>query len=213
MANPFAQYAPRGAQPVQPLAPTTAAPAPAAVAPPQNDNPFAGMATPQVQAPAPTEPEMESWWTTVRGKRVEFQAPKGANKVAVRAAAKQAGVSDAASRSLQFGKPPEGPTSEQQHDAMGAVAGGFTRGVDFVAPVVDELAAGATAAGLNPWRSPDPNKSFGENYTGAMRDAEDVANATDVVHPTATRVGRIGAFVASLPLAARLPTVSTKGSA
>lgn len=200
MANPFAQFAPRS-QPFAPLQPTTAAQAPAAPAP-GGDNPFAGMATPQAQAPyASPEPEMESWWTTVRGKRVQFQAPKGADKVAVRAAAKQAGVADAANRSLTFGKPPEGPTPEQQHDAMGPVTGGFTRGVDFVAPVVDELASAATAAGLNPWRRPDPNKSFGENYTGTMRDAEDVANATDVVHPTATRVGRIGAFIGSLPLA------------
>jgi hypothetical protein len=201
MANPFAQFAPRS-QPFAPLQPTTAAPAPAAAPAPGGDNPFAGMASPQGQAPyASPEPEMDSWWTTVRGKRIQFQAPKGADKVAVRAAAKQAGVADAANRSLTFGKPPEGPTPEQQHDAMGPVVGGFTRGVDFVAPVVDELASAATAAGLNPWRRPDPNKSFGENYTGTMRDAEDVANATDVVHPTATRVGRIGAFIGSLPLA------------
>jgi hypothetical protein len=202
MANPFAQYAPRGAQPFQPLAPTTAAPAPATA--PGGDNPFAGMQPPQsAQPPANDQPEMDSWWTTVRGKRVQFQAPKGADKIAVRAAAKQAGVGDAANRSLQFGKPPTGPTPEQQSDAMDPITGAVTRGVDFVAPVVDELASGATALGLNPWRRPDPNKSFGENYTGAMRDAEDVANATDVVHPTATRVGRIGAFIASLPLAAQ----------
>jgi hypothetical protein len=200
MANVFAQYAPRGTQPFQPLAPTPAAPA--STAAPVGDNPFAGMATPQTQEQY-AEPEMETWWTTVRGKRVQFQAPKGANKVAVRAAAKQAGVSDAANRSLQFGKPPEGPTQEQKDMALGPVTGAIERGVDFVAPVVDELAAGATAAGLNPWRRPDPNKSFGDNYTNFMRQSEDVSNATDLVHPTATRVGRIGAFVGSLPVAAQ----------
>jgi hypothetical protein len=200
MANVFAQYAPRGTQPFQPLAPTPAAPA--STAAPVGDNPFAGMATPQTQEQY-AEPEMETWWTTVRGKRVQFQAPKGANKVAVRAAAKQAGVSDAANRSLQFGKPPEGPTQEQKDMALGPVTGAVERGVDFVAPVVDELAAGATAAGLNPWRRPDPNKSFGDNYTNFMRQSEDVSNATDLVHPTATRVGRIGAFVGSLPVAAQ----------
>jgi hypothetical protein len=201
MANPFAQYAPRGAQPFQPLTPTTAAQAPATA--PGGDNPFAGMQVPQsAQPPANDQPEMDTWWTTVRGKRVQFQAPKGADKVAVRAAAKQAGVSDAANRSLQFGKPPEGPTQEQKDAALGPVSGGIERGVDFVLPVIDEIAAGATAAGLNPWRRPDPNKGFGDNYQDFMRQSEDVSNATDVVHPTATRVGRIGAFVGSLPLAA-----------
>lgn len=201
MANPFAQYArnPVAAPPEDELQPTTAAPAPAAA--PENDNPFSGYGSPQVQAKY-AQAAPDTWWTTVRGKRIQFEAPKGADKATVRAAAQAAGVSDASNRSLQFGKPPTGPTPEQQRDAMGPVTGAITRGVDFVLPVVDEAAAAATAAGMNPWRRPDPNKSFGDDYTSTLRDSEDVANATDALHPTATRVGRVGAFLGSLPLAA-----------
>lgn len=197
MPNPFAQFA-RGpvAQPVD-TTPTTAAPV---AAPPQNDNPFVGMTQPAA-APPTAAPEMDTWWTTVRGKKIQFQAPKGADKNTVRAAAQAAGVSDAANRSLQFGTPPA-TTAGQQADAMDPVTGAFTRGVDFVLPVVDEAAAAASAAGLNPWARPDSSKSFGDNYMNFMRDSQNVASATDAVHPDATRAGRVGAFLASLPLAA-----------
>lgn len=185
MANPFAKFAPPGGPlpPEEQIAPV-APPAPPAT-PVVND--FAEFAPPSDQPP-----EMESWWTKVRNKKVEFQAPRGASKEQIRAAAKAAGVPDPQNRSLQFGNAPgksAGEAVTQKELAMSGPAAMLTRGVDFVLPVVDEAAAGLNAL------------FTGNSYTQNMRELEGINAATDAEHPVWSNVGRVGATIASLPIA------------
>jgi hypothetical protein len=187
MANPFAQFAPNPAATAPP-------PAPAVAEPP---NPFA-----QFAAQQPEDQPTDTWYTTVRGKRIQFNAPRGADKGTIRAAAKAAGVPDPENRSLTFaGKPeavPTGPTAEQQANNYGPVGTNIHQGVDFVVPFVDELAAASNAAG---------NLILGDtnvrqNYMNNMDWLQQRAANSEAMYPEQATAGKIGATLATLPAAA-----------
>lgn len=206
MANPFAKWAITPPTEQNPFAPPPAAPpeqqpqagAPAPVI--DDNNVFRDMAPPQ-QAP-----QMRTWWTEVRGKRIQFEAPEGSSKAQVRALAKKAGVPDPENRSIQFGKPPEGPTASQQENNYGPIGTSIHQGVDFVAPFVDELAAGSTAFGQ--LMLGDTN--FSDNYMNNLRYLEDRAANSEQMYPGEALGGKIGAFVSTLPAAAELQFLKGK---
>jgi hypothetical protein len=193
MANPFAKYA------RTPVAPDEEQPPPVAAAAPQNDNPFQQFAAPPPPPDAEAPQQMGYAWTTVRGKRIQFPIPNGTtDKAIIRAAAKAAGVPDPENRSIQLGAPPKGPTQEQKDNNYGPIGTSIHNGVDFVFPVVDELAAGSKAFG--DFVLGDHN--FGENYKSNMRSLEDRAANSRAMYPGEDTGGKIGAFIASLPAAA-----------
>src|SRR3954469_9639063 len=65
--------------------------------------PAAPAAAPAPAAPAPSStPPMDTWTTKVGKRTVRFQAPTGATRDEIRAAAREAGVSDANVRGLNF---------------------------------------------------------------------------------------------------------------
>jgi hypothetical protein len=183
MTNPFAQFAPRfGPPPAEEVVP---APAPAPEPPPAPVvNDFAEFAPPSDQPPA-----METWTTELRGKKITFQAPRGASKAQVRAAAKAAGVPDPQNRSLQFGDTSDKPTLAQQEQKYSPVEAAVHQGVDFVFPFVDEIAAGINSV------------ATGNSYTDNMRELEFLSENTDREHPFWSNAGRVGATLGAIPMA------------
>lgn len=177
MANPFQQFAPRGV----PLAPEPEPP----------------MTVPGPQAPsvnefaqyAPPAEELDSWTTEYRGKKVTFQAPRGASTAQIRAAAKAAGVRDPENRSIQFGDHSAERTLAQEEAADKPFEAALHHGVDFVLPVVDELAAGLNSA------------FTGNSYRDNMRALEERAELLNEENWWSTQAGRVGGTLMALPVA------------
>lgn len=202
MANPFAQWAmpsaaPEEEVPVAAPAPVAAPPLPPPAAPDtpvviDSDNPFQGLNPEQ-------SPQMDTWSTKLRNKVVTFQAPRGATKEQIRAAAKAAGVPDPENRSLLFGEPAPKTKEELKQNSYGPIGTSVHQGVDFVLPIVDELAAGSTAAGQFLLGDTD----FGGNYMNNMRYLEERAANSEELYPGEALGGKVGAFLASLPVAAQ----------
>lgn len=196
MANPFAQFAPRNG----PLQPQEPAPRPGQ--PIMEDFDFNPPATQVPLMPGEVAPsinefaeygspaeETDVWTTEVRGKKVTFQAPRGASTAQVRAAAKAAGIPDPQNRALQFGDHSDKKTYEQEYAAERPWTAALHQGVDFVFPFVDEA-----AAGLN-------SLLTGNSYTQNMRDLEDRSVALSEQNPWASNLGRAGYTLLSLPVA------------
>jgi hypothetical protein len=183
MANPFLKFAPRGAPaPVaeeEELAPPPPAPAPVV-------NEFASYAE-----PADSEPAMDNWQTQVRGKNIVFSAPRGSSTAQIRALAKKAGVPDPQNRSLKFmgenAEPERTVAQEEAADSPWTAA--LHHGVDFVAPIVDEVAAGVDAMFTD------------RTYRQNMRNLEERSELLSEENPWATNLGRAGGVVSTIPLA------------